>query len=263
MSKLQNFKNKNTVTPLKQAPNYKVIIAGVVAIATIGVVGGLLVTNTNKNSTSNSSSSVSQNVTLNTSSISSSLPTTTTNYTPSTDELEKGRQIVEQYEQTAAAQAFNPVSFDNVPVTSDTVKNLRQTLGDSTNTISAGIGKEIKLTITYSSVGDQAFDQGSLIIKLSDGLSLVPNSLKDNFNGSVINVSDSVFDASKSLITYGPGTVDKASAKVEVSQKGSFTLNVKVKDGAPEETSVSSYMRDLKDSQRVGKPAIYFISNVK
>ena len=118
-------------------------------------------------------------------------------------------------------------------------------------------GAKVKLTIAYSSIGDQNFENGSLFVKLSKGLKVVPGSIEDTFNGQTVKVSDKVFDSSKRLIKYGPGSTDKAASKVSVDSKGTLTFIVEVANEEIKELAISSYLQD--EGGKTGKPGFIFL----
>jgi hypothetical protein len=118
-------------------------------------------------------------------------------------------------------------------------------------------GAKVKLTIAYSSIGDQNFENGSLFVKLSQGLKIIPGSIEDTFNGKTVKVSDKVFDSSKGLIKYGPGSSDKAASKVSVDSKGTLTFVVEVNNEEINELAISSYLQD--EGGKTGKPGFIFL----
>jgi hypothetical protein len=118
-------------------------------------------------------------------------------------------------------------------------------------------GEETTITVSYSSIGDEAFQEGSLVIKLSQGLEIVPGSIVDKFNGKDIKVSDSVFDSEKRLITYGPGSADKASSAVSVDGSGELKFKVRSTDKNLKEFAITSVLKEK--GKAVGQPGFMFL----
>jgi len=263
-----NTPEKKQTKPSSKNKKLAYIIGGsvasalVIAIAIVSLVG-------NNN---NSEDALSQNTTS-TSSVSSSIKneeassiSSRENITsdevqePQIDE-ELSQEVEEKRKALNTFQLQNPNSLDvstlaEEKMDAEVVSQVKKEYADEMPTFKSEAGKQVELTINYSSIGDQDFSEGTLYIKLSEGLSIVPGSIEDNFNGSTVQISDELYNSELNLIKYGPGTGNQETSEVKVGEKGTVTFVVEIEEGV-NDLAISSYLKD-KDG-KTGKPGIIFL----
>jgi|GEM_PF-6192023 len=145
----------------------------------------------------------------------------------------------------------------NNVLTTATVSDLKTQLGVEAPTLKVPAGKTVELSVKYSSIGDSDFANASLYVKLSDGLTLVPGSMKDNFLTRTVDVNDSVYNTQNKLIIYGPGSTNKATSPMKVGENGTLTFRVQLDPNAASSLAVATYVRE--ESGKIGQPSIFFV----
>jgi hypothetical protein len=104
--------------------------------------------------------------------------------------------------------------------------------------------QKIKITIDYVNNNKDVKD-ASLVIKVSEGLKVLPASLKDSFmEKEEQSVDDKVYDANKNLIVYGPNTKDKSKARINNLEKGKFSFVVEIQKPEIKHWAVASFIKD-------------------
>jgi hypothetical protein len=257
----QNYSNKvNPVQSKKKANKAAIFAISIVLLSSIGFATFLLISSSNKPNGTSTANNSTNNVVVSSSSLasleSSSQPSDPlTESVISKEDLQAERQKVTDF--NSKGIVFNAEDITAKPLTTENLKVLKTDFGSEAKSIVAESGKKIKLTIKYSSIGDRSFEKGSLYIKLSQGLKIVPDSMKDAFTGSQeIAVANSVYNDKDNLIIYGPGTGDKSSNQIKVGEMGAFTMTVEV-DSSFEVLGVASYIKE--DGGKVGQPSIFFV----
>lgn len=228
------------------------VIAGLAITILVG--SGLYFTATN-NSIVNKDSQAS-NVAVSSSS-SSSKPSETAVSTSALTKEEVNSARSNATELAAKNASIDVEKIVNSTLTSTTVNDLKTELGANAPTLKSPAGKNIELTIKYSSIGDSDFLNASLYVKLSEGLSIIPGSMKDNFLGRKVDVNDSVYKKSDNLITYGPGTSNKSGSPLKIGDAGTLTFRVQVDQNNTGSLAVASYIKE--DSGKIGQPSLFFI----
>lgn len=142
-------------------------------------------------------------------------------------------------------------------LTTATVTDLKTQLGPEAPTLKVPAGKTVELTIKYSSIGDSDFANASLYVKLSEGLTMVPGSIKDTFLTRTVEVNDSVYNTQNKLITYGPGSTNKVTSPMKIGETGSLTFRVQLDSNAASSLAVASYIKE--ESGKIGQPSIFFV----
>lgn len=252
----EDAKNKNTI--------YVVIISFLIIV----IASGAVYFGTRSNTTSGdskaaetSSSSLSSVASTSVSSSSSSIaPREISNVSNAEGALTKEQITDARKQATDLAGKTSEIDAEKIinnTLTSTTVGELKTKLGPEAPSLKVPAGKSVELTIKYSSIGDSDFQNGSLYIKLSDGLSLVPGSIKDTFLTRAVAVNDSVYNSSTKLIVYGPGSGNKATSPMKVGETGSLTFKVQIDSGSSNSLAVASYLRE--ESGKIGQPAIFFV----
>lgn len=259
--KNQNYSSKvNPIQSKKKSNKVAIFAVSIILLSSVGFATFLLVSSSTKpNDTSTANNSTSSTV-VSSSSISlaengAKPSTTSTDSIISKEELQAQRQKVIDF--NSKDIAFNAEDIIAKPLTSENLKILKTNFGSEAKSIVVESGKKIKLTVKYSSIGDSSFEKGSLYIKLSEGLKVVPDSMKDALAGSQeIAVANSVYNDKDNLIVYGPGTGDKSSNQIKVGETGAFTMTVEV-DNSFEILGLASYIKE--DGGKVGQPSIFFV----
>jgi metal-dependent hydrolase (beta-lactamase superfamily II) len=189
-------------------------------------------------------------------------PTIVAEATPVDAETQAKREEV--LKDAQSNEKVNVIAVSNESLTQQKVTELKKEVASGGQTqsqppLKVENGKQVTLKISYDSIGDQNFNEGSLYIKLSEGLKLVPGSIKDNFNNKgEIKVADSVYDSSKNLIKYGPGSTDKDNSMIKVGEKGLIMITVESTAGI-KDMAISSYLQDKNGN--TGKPGLIFIES--
>lgn len=145
------------------------------------------------------------------------------------------------FDQSEVVEVKKAVEKANIPATNREIK----------------ADEEFDVTVSYSSIGDESFQNGSLFIRLSKGLEVVSGSIVDTFNGEEIQVSDSVFDSNTRIIEYAPGSKDKSSGSIGVNDEGKLTFKVKVVDSNITEFAISSSLKE--NGKETGQPGFMFL----
>lgn len=181
--------------------------------------------------------------------------------TPLDEEVATGRRDFTSFVSNTQNSTVDLVDITekSEPLTVEEVQQVKQEFAEVSSTLDSEPGDRIELTIDYSSIGDEDFEEGTLFVKLSQGLTLVEGSITNEFNGETVQVSDSVYRAEDNLITYGPGTTDATSSRIGVGESGTLTLVVEIAEDGAQDLMVSSYLKD-KDG-KTGKPGIIFLEN--
>lgn len=123
--------------------------------------------------------------------------------------------------------------------------------------IPAVAGKKFRVTLEYSNLGDKDFEQATLTVNVDKALKILPGTVKDDFEGKSVTVSDSLFKENE--MKYGPGTADKDMAGVKVGQKGKMTIDVEVPPNtAPGDYRISTTL-DNPNGSKKGIPGIFFL----
>ncbi len=114
-------------------------------------------------------------------------------------------------------------------------------------------GQKYRMTVNYSNIGDESMKKGSVLIKLGDGLSLVKNSMKEEISGKeAININDTnLYDSTKNVIQYGPGSTDKNFSQVMAGDAGKIIFDVEMATtkAVGENSRIYSYLSDEGDSK--------------
>lgn len=177
--------------------------------------------------------------------------------TLSIEEIENQRQKVVEAA-TKKDVSSNIETLTAGSFTSLQVAEIKNSLGSDAVSISIEPGKKVKLDVRYSSIGDQNFENASLYVKLSDGLNLVPGSVKDSFKGgSEINVADELYNAKDKLLIYGPGSSSKTSSPLKIGETGTLSFVVEIDPSVSEVFGVASYIKE--EGGKIGQPSIFFI----
>ena len=117
--------------------------------------------------------------------------------------------------------------------------------------------QKFRYTVDYASAGDEDFEKATLTINVDKALKIIPGSVKDNFNGQSLVVSDSVF--SGNVAKYGPGSKDKEFSAIKVGQKGSITIDIEVPKGtAPGDYRIASILDNLVTGKTASNPNVFF-----
>lgn len=117
--------------------------------------------------------------------------------------------------------------------------------------------QKFRYTVDYASAGDEDFEKATLTINVDKALKIIPGSVKDNFNGQSLAVSDSVF--SGNVAKYGPGSKDKEFSGIKVGQKGSITIDIEVPKGtAPGDYRIASILDNLVTGKTASNPNVFF-----
>jgi hypothetical protein len=177
--------------------------------------------------------------------------------------LEEGREKVSQYnaqkpeikvEEVTASEVFAVEQVKTVK------EEVRRTQGEAVApSVQADTTKKMSIQIQYSNVGDEPFADGSLYIRLSDGLRIVADSITDNTSTGLVSVNNSVYDSGKNLIKYLPASGDKTSGLIAVGQRGTLSFIVEFVKPDIEVYGVTSYLQD-KDGE-TGVPGFIFLEN--
>jgi hypothetical protein len=137
------------------------------------------------------------------------------------------------------------------------VTQAQKKVGSPENTAKLNKKQEAKISIKYSNAGDTAFKEGTLVIKLSDGLRMKTDTIKDTFRGETVQVDPSQYKSQAQKLEYGPGTKNQKSAQVKPGEQGTVTFEVEVVDKDAEMLAVKSYLQG-KDGD-IGKPGMVFL----
>lgn len=163
----------------------------------------------------------------------------------------------EYQEYIQSGNTFNAVELVENTLDDAKVQEIKQQVNESdTVTIETPASKKIQITINYKSIGDEDFKNGSLYIKLSDDLKVVAGSMEDSLN-NVGSVDDSVYNADKNVIKYGPGSQNAESNNFSVTSNGVFTFIVEVAGDADSTQAITSFIMEEGGDQ--GKPDVVFI----
>jgi hypothetical protein len=118
--------------------------------------------------------------------------------------------------------------------------------------------RKLRIEVEYTSIGDEDFTDGTLWVKVSDGLDLIPGTIKERTaSGEEIAIADELFDTETNLLKYGPGTGDEDSAPVSVGQRGTIIFDVEVADDSQSAFGIISYLKDV--DGEIGRPGNLFI----
>lgn len=270
---INDNKAKATVsaTPKDQPKKKNTAYLAIISVLVIVVVGGGVYFGTQNNTSKDSkasdvattSSSSSSDVTVTSSS--SSIPAREVqNVSTAEGALTKEQITGSRALATDLAGKTSGIDAEKIinnTLTTATVEDLKTQLGSEAPSLSVPAGKTVELTIKYSSIGDSDFQNASLYIKLSDGLTLVPGSIKDTFLTRTVDVNDSVYSTANKLITYGPGSSNKAASPMKIGETGSVTFRVQIDSSATSSLAVASYIKE--DSGKIGQPSIFFVDITK
>jgi flagellar basal body-associated protein FliL len=177
--------------------------------------------------------------------------------------LEEGREEVSQYisnkpniqvEDVATSEVF---AVEQVKSVKQEIEKTRGAQGAPS--VPADTNRKMAIQIQYSNVGDEQFSQGSLYIRLSDGLKIVPGSIKDIVGGTTLDVNDNVYDGSKNLIQYAPSSRDQKTGLIAVGQKGVIGFTVEFSKPDIEIYGITSYLQD--NGGQTGVPGFIFLEN--
>jgi hypothetical protein len=160
--------------------------------------------------------------------------------TANDQELQKDRGDLEKFLQTP----FNPETAQPGPQFKEL--NIRP-------------GGKFRMTVNYSSVGDQKMSKGSVYVKLGSGLSLVPGSIKDEFmSNPAKEIGDGVFNKASREIKFGPGTTDSPYVELQPNQRGKLIFDVELSQKATlgETVRLYSYLSD--EGGKTGKVDLVF-----
>jgi hypothetical protein len=178
------------------------------------------------------------------------------NEEPDSTKIEQDRVSALNFVNSDAGQKFEEF-IETSSFAEPEIQTLRQSIGDQAIAAQVPIGKKLKINIDYSSIGDQDFDNATLYIKLSKGLSVEAGSIKDSFNGTEINVQDSVYDASTNVINYGPGSSREKASPLKIGERGTLTLILNISPEANDNEVLASYLKQ--EGGKIGQPSIFFV----
>jgi|694.fasta_scaffold32477_8 hypothetical protein len=255
----QNFSDKSDKNkPKKQTNKIAIFAVSIILLSSVGFATFLLISSSTKpNNTSKADQSSSQSSEA--SSSQSSQEVAPPEGLISNQDLEAKQQQAVDF--NLKGIDFNAEGVTTQPLTAESLKVLKADFGDDAQSIAVDPGKKVKLTISYSSIGDDNFQKGSLYIKLSQGLKIVPDSMSDIFAGKAsMKVENTVYNETDNLIIYGPGSGDKGFNQIKVGEAGTFSMTVEV-DSTFEVLGVASYIKE--DGGKVGKPSVFFIEPKK
>jgi hypothetical protein len=271
MSQYQNFSSGPSKPPEENNNRKKLIITGIIAgflVLVISLVGlSSLFGSDNNTTTSGGDSAVTVDTDLSSdqSADQELIPVDPENPPVQLPEIEEevSEKVQEQRQVLNSFQSkkrnLNVATLVDQPLNTETVNEVRAEYGDEMPVVERQPGKIMTVTVDYNSVGDQNFEKGSVYVKLSNGLRVVEDSMKDTYkNGAEISVSNSVYDQEKNLIKYGPGSTDQATSNVSVGDEGKFTFSVEITEPDNPALMISSYIME-EGSNRPGKPGIIFI----
>ncbi len=175
------------------------------------------------------------------------------------EELQGKRDEVNVFLQEQAERTIDVTTLSQSQVTEDLVVEMKKEFTTEPVVRTNGLSR-VEVTIDYENIGDQDFKNGTLYIKLSEGLELEKGSIVDSYNGKQnIQVSDDLYNSELNLITYGPGTSNKQSSRVGVNESGQIKFIVEVADSNASNLAVTGYLQE--PDGRAGKPAVIFIEN--
>lgn len=119
--------------------------------------------------------------------------------------------------------------------------------------------QKIKININYANNSGRLYEQGSLFIKISEGLELVPGSISETFMGQESQaVSDATYNAEKNLLMYGPNSKDKFQAPVQNLEKGSLSFVLEIENPEVQNWAIGSFLKDQAKNEN-SKPGFVFI----
>lgn len=114
--------------------------------------------------------------------------------------------------------------------------------------------KPQNLQIDYQIIGSNVMENASLHIRLSRGISIVPNSIYDTFAGKDIKVSTDLFDTKNNQLIYGPSSGTLPSSNLNPGDKGQLRLQITVTDPTITNYAMISYILDTQS--KIVQPSI-------
>jgi hypothetical protein len=131
--------------------------------------------------------------------------------------------------------------------------------GAQFQTLNIKPGGKYRMTLNYSSVGDLPMEKGILYVKLGKGLSVIPGTIKDNFkDAGEQKVADSVYDAEKGEITYGPGSFTQKDSRVQPGDRGMLVFDVQMSANAQVNDMARMYSYIHQEDGKKGKVDVVF-----
>jgi hypothetical protein len=116
------------------------------------------------------------------------------------------------------------------------------------NTISNIISsdKAQNIQIQYQIYGSDLIEDASINIRLSKGISIVSESIYDEFNQKEFRVNDRLYNITNQQLIYGPGTATLSTASLSAGDKGNIRFQINVADPSIKNYVIISYIRDNK-----------------
>ncbi len=267
-----SFKPANHTNPTNSKKT-KFIILGSVAVFLVAGVAGSALWFANSNSSTVTSSEITFSETPQSQDSDQSMSEssqmsqsqTSANISNAIDDtiLDQGREQVSDYISNKPNIQIEDVTTGEVFAV-EQVKNVKSEIektrgAQNAPSVPADTNRKMAIQIQYSNVGDEQFNEGSLYIRLSDGLKIVPGTIKDNVGGNNLEVSDNVYDASKNLIQYAPASSNSKSGLIAVGQKGTISFTVEFSKPDIEIYGITSYLQDK--GGQTGVPGFIFLEN--